>query len=235
MKIVLNPGHGPKNTGIFDPGAVGPTGIKEADINLSVANKLKPLLEAAGIEVLLIRDGDLSDITNQANASKADYFISLHCNSFSNGEAHGTETYVYQENSQAKDLALKLQDAAVKTLGTTNRGLKTNSFWVLRKTEMPALLIEMAFISNAKEERMLNDADIQNKLALALSDAIINHFGIKKESTIQIRFHLDEEENIDVNGQLIDNSTYFPIRKVFEELGYRVEWNEDRTVDIYKE
>ena len=107
MKIVLNPGHGPKNTGVFDPGAVGPTGIKEADINLSVANKLKPLLEAAGIEVLLIRDGDLSDVTNQANASNADYFISLHCNSFSNGEAHGTETYVYQEDSKAKDLFIK--------------------------------------------------------------------------------------------------------------------------------
>ena len=83
MKIVLNPGHGPKSSGVFDPGAVGPAGTREADVNLAVAKLLQPLLEATGAQVPLIRDGDLGDVVSKANASGADYFISIHCNAAS--------------------------------------------------------------------------------------------------------------------------------------------------------
>lgn len=225
MKIILNPGHGPKNTGVFDPGAVGPTGTREADINLAVAQLLKPLLEAAGAEVLVIRDGDLADVVSQANASGGDYFISLHCNSFGEPSAQGTETYVYQADSPAKGLAEAIQAAAVKVLGTADRGIKTADYYVLRKTAMPALLVELAFLSNPAEEGLLADAGTQQRLALALADAIIENLELRPVAgdEVQVTLH-GEEGQREFMGRLIDGVTYLPARAVLEALGYRVEW-----------
>ena len=178
MKIVLNPGHGPKNSGVFDPGAVGPAGTKEADINLAISQRLQPLLEAAGVDTLLIQDGDLADVVARANSAGADYFVSIHCNAASSSAAHGTETYIYRDTSQAKELATAIQAAVVAGLGTADRGVKTADFYVLRKTAMPALLIELAFVSNPEEEGLLSDQDIQRRIALALADTIISQMGI---------------------------------------------------------
>ena len=225
-KIILNPGHGPKNTGIFDPGAVGAGGTREADINLAVARLLAPLLEAAGSEVLLIRDGDLGDVTAQANASGGDYFISLHCNSFGEPSAQGTETYVYQADSPAKGLAEAIQAAVVRALGTADRGVKTAGYYVLRKTAMPALLVELAFLSNPAEEGLLADAGTQQRLVLALADAIMECLGIRPAAAaeqVQVTLH-GEEGQKEFMGRLIDGVTYLPARAVLEALGYRVEW-----------
>ena len=224
-KIILNPGHGPKNTGIFDPGAVGAGGTREADINLAVARLLAPLLEAAGSEVLLIRDGDLGDVTAQANASGGDYFISLHCNSFGEPSAQGTETYVYQADSPAKGLAEAIQAAVVRALGTADRGVKTAGYYVLRKTAMPALLVELAFLSNPAEEGLLADKDTQQRLALALADAIIENLELRPVAgdEVQVTLH-GEEGQKEFMGRLIDGVTYLPARAVLEALGYRVEW-----------
>ena len=185
MKIVLNPGHGPKNSGVFDPGAVGPAGTREADVNLAVAKLLQPLLEAAGAQVPLIRDGDLADVVARANSAGADYFVSIHCNAASSSAAHGTETYIYRDTSQAKELATAIQAAAVAELGTADRGVKTADFYVLRKTAMPALLIELAFISNPAEERLLADQDTQRRVALALADTIIGQLGIAPAEPVE--------------------------------------------------
>ena len=223
MKIVLNPGHGPKSSGVFDPGAVGPAGTREADVNLAVAKLLKALLEAAGLETPLIRDGDLGDVVSQANASGADYFISIHCNAASSSAAHGTETYIYKADSQAKKLAEAIQAAAAAELGTADRGVKTADFYVLRKTAMPALLIELAFVSNPEEEGLLSDQDIQRRIALTLADTIITHLGINPGSDDGVTVAIRGAADIILRGKRIDGVTYLPARACLEALGYQVD------------
>lgn len=228
MKIVLNPGHGPKSSGVFDPGAVGPAGTREADVNLAVAKLLQPLLEATGAQVLLIRDGDLGDVVSQANASGADYFISIHCNAASSSAAHGTETYIYKADSQAKKLAEAIQAAAAAELGTADRGVKTADFYVLRKTAMPALLIELAFVSNPEEEGLLSDQDIQRRIALTLADTIITHLGINPGSDDGVTVAIRGAADIILRGKRIDGVTYLPARACLEALGYQVDWEPGR-------
>lgn len=238
IRIVLNPGHGPKNSGVFDPGAVGPGRTREADVNLAVANHLQPLLEAAGADVLLVRDGDLADVAAFANVAKADYFISIHCNGSTDSDSSGTETYIYSDGSEAKGLAHAIQTAAVGTLGTTDRGVKIGShLYVLRKTVMPALLIELAFISNPVEERMLATADTQRRVALAMADAMIAELGLQPvapgmpKDEIPVHVHTDTG-TAQLAGKLIDGATYLPARVIAEALGCRVDWQPGR-VDVW--
>ncbi|MEA4893331.1 MAG: N-acetylmuramoyl-L-alanine amidase [Peptococcaceae bacterium] len=236
-KVIINPGHGPKNSGVFDPGAVGPSRIREADVNLAVAKLLKPLLEAAGAQVLLVRDGDLSDVVNTANVSGADYFVSIHCNAAADPAAHGTETYIYSENSKAMSLAKAIQAAAVEALGATDRGVKVRpGLYVLRKTVMPALLIELAFVSNPAEEQILASAGAQNRIALALANAIKEQLGLRPgpdpAADEEIRIFLHGAQLVELSGKLIDGTTYLPARVIAEAWGFRVDWQPGR-VDVW--
>ena len=234
-KIILNPGHGPKNSGVFDPGAVGPSRIREADVNLAVAKLLKPLLEAAGAQVLLVRDGDLSDVVNTANVSGADYFVSIHCNAAADPAAHGTETYIYSENGKAMSLAKAIQAAVVSALGTTDRGVKVRpGLYVLRKTSMPALLIELAFVSNAAEEQLLAWADKQGEIALAIADAIVEQLGLRSApaNDDEVRVYVHGDQMQQMSAKLIDGVTYLPARAIAEALGYRVDWQPGQ-VDVW--
>lgn len=173
-KIVLDPGH----SGNPDPGAVGPSGLREANVAQDVANKLANLLQADGHEVILTKQGDdpasddLGYRTSMANDTGADVFLSIHCNSAS-AQAHGTETYYYTYGSQnSARLAELCQTELVKELGLTDRGVKTAGYFVLRFTEMPAALVELAFISNPTEERLLGDDSFKTRCAIALYKAL---------------------------------------------------------------
>ena len=176
----------------------------------------------------LIRDGDLGDVVSQANASGADYFISIHCNAASSSAAHGTETYIYKADSQAKKLAEAIQAAAAAELGTADRGVKTADFYVLRKTAMPALLIELAFVSNPEEEGLLSDQDIQRRIALTLADTIIDQLGINPGSDDGVTVAIRGAADIILRGKRIDGVTYLPARACLEALGYQVDWEPGR-------
>ncbi|MBW6464762.1 MAG: N-acetylmuramoyl-L-alanine amidase, partial [Firmicutes bacterium] len=123
--IVVDPGHGGS-----DPGAVGTTGIQEKVINLAVAKHLVELLQQAGATVLVTRTGDQS-VSNQqrvdlANNAKANAYVSIHANAFSNSESNGTETHYCGENSSSsasKYLAQQLQRELVPALGLHDRGV----------------------------------------------------------------------------------------------------------------
>lgn len=178
MRIVIDPGHGGS-----DPGAVGPNGLKEAHVNLAVALKLAKMLQKAGLEVKLTRTSDtsleLKPRCDMANAWKADYFISIHCNAAANAQAQGTETYCLQLGGKGEILAKAVQAELVAATGRANRGVKTANYYVLRKTKMPAVLVELAFISNAEEERLLGNPDYQEKCATAIARGIGKVIGIK--------------------------------------------------------
>ena len=171
-KIVIDPGHGGK-----DPGAIGPNELQEKDVVLSVAFKVRDLLESYGYTVILTRTTDvylsLQERCDIANNNDADLFISIHNNSFSDPSANGTETFSYLPNDEGGQVAKVMQSKLIAALGLRNRGHKTSDFYVLRNTNMPAVLTELAFISNPKEEALLKTDEFQTKAAKAIVDSII--------------------------------------------------------------
>ncbi|BAL81343.1 N-acetylmuramoyl-L-alanine amidase [Caldisericum exile] len=179
--IVIDPGHGSYSGQYLDVGAIGFSGTKEAYIVLDIALRLKKLLEDAGAKVIITHNTvdnpnnpTLKGRVDIANSSGGDLFISIHLNSSINSDASGTETYYWYDSS--KRLADTIQSSLVKTLGTYDRGIKKDYLYVLRGvTTMPAILTEIGFISNPKEEALLKDSNFLDKVAKALFDGIVRY------------------------------------------------------------
>lgn len=185
MKIFIDAGH---NDNMVDTGATG-NSLREQDINFAISYLLAQKLKSIEVDVKLSRDkketiigtdlnSSLSTRAKMANDWGADLFISIHCNSFTNANANGTETYTYGTKSKAYELSKKLCDAISTKIGTYNRGAKIANYTVLTKTSMPAILIETAFISNSTDAMKLKNN--QEEIALAIFDTICEHYGIEK-------------------------------------------------------
>lgn len=181
-KIAIDPGHGGS-----DSGAIGASGVREKVINLIVAEKLIKLLHEAGATVVVTRNGDQTVIHQQRvdliNSSKADIMISIHANAFNNSESNGTETFYHAGSANAaasRLLALQLQRELIAALGLRNRGVKESSFFILKNTRIPAALVELGFISNPAEERILLDPENQERAAMALYRGIEVYFQQKR-------------------------------------------------------
>ena len=163
MKWYLDFGHGGK-----DSGAIGPTKLKESDISLKIGMMVKETLENAFEKVITTRDNDkyysLDYRTKKANNENCDYFISIHLNSASNTSAKGCEVWLYDENSKLQTLANSLCNNLATKMNTPNRGVKySKKLAVLKNSKMPALLIEIDFISNKEVENYLrNDKNLKN-------------------------------------------------------------------------
>lgn len=183
-KIVLDPGHGyMSSTGYFDVGAVGPSGTKESSINLSIALKIKALLEADGARVVMTRLDDSSkdnpDLTRRAqvaNSSGADLFLAIHQNATDAGSSiGGTETHYWFDRSRV--FAALIQKHLVSGLARADRGTQKTSLYLVSHIDtMPAALVECAFISNSEEERLLREESFQERVAKGIADAIVEYF-----------------------------------------------------------
>lgn len=185
--IALDAGHGGSDTG-----AIGPTGVTEKGVTLRVAKALQKLLQAEGATVLMTRTTDTEVSPKKANASdveelqarcdvgndgNADIFISMHMDSFTNSTPSGTTGYYYTKGSKAgQRLAQYLSEGVVTALGTGNRGTKSCNFYVVKHTDMPATLVEMAFISNDKEEKLMNSEAGINRAAEGLLNGLRRFF-----------------------------------------------------------
>ena len=187
--IVIVPGHGGN-----DAGAIGPTGVMEKNVTLKVALELRRLLEAEGAEVVMTRETDrtvsakgakASDIEelgarcDVANRVGADIFISIHADSFTRPEARGTTGYYYSKSStgRGQKLADCIRRNLVEQLGTPSRGTQPCNFYVVKNTDMPATLIELGFISNKEEEKLLDSREGVQKAAQGIFDGIEDYFG----------------------------------------------------------
>ena len=163
MKWYLDFGHGGK-----DSGAIGTNKTKESDIALKIGMMVKEKLENAFEKVITTRDNDkyysLDYRTKKANNENCDYFISIHLNSASNPSAKGCEVWLYDENSKLQTLANNLCNNLATKMNTPNRGVKySKKLAVLKNSKMPALLIEIDFISNKEVENYLrNDKNLKN-------------------------------------------------------------------------
>jgi len=183
--IAIDPGHGGS-----DPGAVGPNKVLEKNITLAIAKKLQKKLEKAGAKVVMTRQDDrdvfgkraetardeLNARATIANNNKADVFLSIHVDSFTNPTAGGTTVYYYQKTPYDALLAQTLKTNLVKAIGREDRGAKPANFYVIKRSLMPAALIEVAFISNPEEEKLLNTPNFQERVADGLVEGLKQFF-----------------------------------------------------------
>lgn len=177
MRVFINPGHHPG----LDPGAVNRDyGVTEADIVRDVGVQVAEYLAAAGCDVKTVQSNNLcgedaayTNVCLTANSWPADIFVSLHCNA-ATPAAQGTEVLVYSRWSTADKLASCIQRQIVGSLGTVDRGVKARpNLVVLNSTHMPAVLVEMGFISNGNDcEILINQ---QDELARAIARGITDY------------------------------------------------------------
>jgi N-acetylmuramoyl-L-alanine amidase len=174
MRVVIDPGHGGK-----DPGAIGPGGKKEKVVVLAVAKKLGKLLQVKH-KVLLTRQGDffveLYHRAILANAFGADLFLSIHCNGASSPSANGFEIWTSRGSTKSDRIATYIArawseafpDVVIRGDWSDGDVDKESNFCVLRRTSMPAVLVELDFITNSKMETLLSNAAYQDLMAVAL-------------------------------------------------------------------
>lgn len=183
-KVCLNPGHKPG----MDPGAIG-TKSTEAELALKYANVAAKYLTDVGYEVLIVQENELADIVAASDNFDTDVFVSIHLNSAVATTAYGTETFYYPTSSNGKKLAECVQSQVLEFMtqeriaqrpntnkntvkSYSDRGLKTDSLYVVRNTEAPACLLEVGFINNPMEEEILIDKvdEIGAAIARGVSD-----------------------------------------------------------------
>ena len=177
-KIVIDPGHGGK-----DPGSIGANGSYEKDFTLSLAMEVYHLLEKVPqIEVYMTRDKDIFLSAearvrpNFANDLGADLFISIHANTFTDPSVSGTESYYYHQNSLS--LANNIHKHVVKATGFRNRGTKKENYFVLKDTNMPAILLEIGYITNPEDEQTMLTNEFQQSVAKAINEGILEYLEI---------------------------------------------------------
>lgn len=151
------------------------TGLRECDVNLSIGKKIKYQLEKSGIEVPeVIQSSSIISVVNSINTNGSDFFISLNCNS-KNMQLQGTEVHILTQNSEIAPLATLILTNIVNTVGTENRGIKIRpDNYILKNTKPYGISIELAFIDNKEDEKLLREK--QDLFVTAISQAIITYF-----------------------------------------------------------
>lgn len=189
IRIFIDQGHNPSGP---NAGAEG-NGLREQDVNFNVGIYLAGLLnDDPRFEARVSRptpetslgtsnSTSLQARVNMANEWPADYFISIHCNSNSNPAISGSEMYVYRSYTQSYWLAQHILNAVVARVGTRDNGVRLNpSLYVLRKTTMPAVLVELAYLSNTEDaEKLRND---QSGFAWGIYNGLLSYFGLPQLS-----------------------------------------------------
>lgn len=183
--VVIDAGHGG-----FDSGKVGLKGVLEKDINLAIALKLRTLLEQEGINVIMTRetdDGlydegeankkqqDMKRRCSLINEAKPRAAVSIHQNSFTQESVKGPQVFYYETSVEGKRLAEILQDTLNEQLEISRpREMKANdTYYLLKKTEVPTVIVECGFLSNREEEALLSTEEYQNRTAEAICKGIL--------------------------------------------------------------
>lgn len=185
IRIYIDQGHNPYG---FNAGAEG-FGLREQDITYLVGAYLANIINAdsrftaitsrtSPDEILgYDTNSSLRTRTEQANQWGADYFLSIHTNANVNPAINGTEAYVYAVNTPSYELAVNIVNEIVRRLGTKNNGIYAlPSLYVLRRTNMPAVLIELAYLSNEGDAALL--ADKPYEFAYAIYVGLLNYLGL---------------------------------------------------------
>ena len=178
-KVVIDPGHGGS-----DPGAVGINGLRETDIVLEVSKKISEFLTKKGVKTLLTRNYertlDLHPRVTKANNSRADAFVSIHANATrgKRSEVNGLETYYfsgYGGYSLAKNIHKQI---LISSTQSPDRGVRKSRFYVIRKTSMPAALVEIGFVTGMYDAALLRQKAYRDKMSFAIAKGILNYLNV---------------------------------------------------------
>ena len=189
MCIVVDAGHGGD-----DPGKIGINDALEKDINLQIALKLQKLLEQNNIKVVMTRDTDQGLYSDGATNKKAEdmqtrckiiedsdalFTVSIHQNSYTSPEIQGAQVFYYGQSETGKKLAETLQSALIEQVDPDNhREAKANeSYYLLKKTPTPTVIVECGFLSNPAEAELLLQDEYQDKLVNAIYSGIETYLG----------------------------------------------------------
>lgn len=181
--VVLDPGHGGR-----DPGKVGAQGEQEKDINLAISLKVKERLEKDGMEVVMTREEDvmltdedasnkkLEDLNNRIriiNERQPAVAVSIHQNSYSDASVKGAQIFYFTYSDKGKQAAEALQKELLEFDQENTRKIKANdTYYLLKKTEVPTVIVECGFLSCPEEAALLTDEAYQKKLAEAIAKGI---------------------------------------------------------------
>ncbi len=187
LTVVVDPGHGG-----FDPGKVGLNNSLEKDINLSIALKLKTILEQNDINVIMTREddrglysesdsskktGDLRKRVEIINSNDAVVTVSIHQNSFIQESIKGAQVFYYAGSEEGKKFAEIMQEQLKKTLKDGNKRVAkaNNNYYLLKKSSCPIIIVECGFLSNYAETALLLDEAYQEKLAWSIHLGIFSY------------------------------------------------------------
>lgn len=195
ITVIVDAGHG-----LPDGGAVGTNGTIEQEINLEIAKKVREVLVAKGINVIMTRETP-DGLSNSKNStirqmkiddmkkrmqimkkSKADLFVSIHMNSFGNSTASGLRIFYSHNFEDIKPLAENIQSRMSDVTGAKMSVVKTadTKLYLLKNPPLASILVECGFLSNPEEEKNLADSEYQSRLAWAIADAIEKYYALQK-------------------------------------------------------
>lgn len=173
LVVVIDPGHGGG-----DPGAIGIGGLQEKGVVLDVSRQVAGLLQQQGITAVMTRQDDreidLEPRVNLAERINARLFVSIHANaiSLSRPDISGLETYYF---SSGERLARVIHSNVLRGTGARDRGVRKARFFVLRKTSMPSVLVEIGFVTGAEDAARLNSANYRSQMAAAIAQGILQY------------------------------------------------------------
>ena len=201
--VVIDAGHGG-----FDRGGIPGQRVPEKTMTLDVAQRLKAVLTAYGYRVVMTRDSDvfvpLGTRVAIANSYRDAIFVCIHFNAARRGSANGIETYFY--SSQSLPLASAIHYYVAGGAPTPNRGVRRRGFYVLRKTTIPAVLVECGFLTNATEANFAQSSAYQQKLAEEIGR------GIRERSLVA---------STSAANRLAANNTTVPLQPFIDQTHYR--------------
>lgn len=178
--VIIDPGHGSS-----DPGKVGVNGALEKDVNLKIAKKVKKMLEKKNIQVVMTREKDeaaaeldsgnkkIEDMKKRVkliNDTRPEIVVSIHQNSYHEPEIHGAQVFYYSHSEDGEKAAKIMQEALLSCDKENTRQAKANdTYYLLKKTEVPTIIVECGFLSNPAEAEKLVTEEYQK----AVADAIV--------------------------------------------------------------
>jgi N-acetylmuramoyl-L-alanine amidase len=181
--VLIDAGHGG-----FDPGKMAGEQILEKDINLKIAKKLQTYLEQGGATVIMTRvtdealaedkKDDMRSRKEIANTSHGDILVSIHQNSYPDSKVSGYQIFYYNTSDNSKNLANNINNKLKETVNPNNRLLPAanKNYFVLRQTELPAVIVECGFLTNSSDKYNLTTDKYQSKIAWGIYMGIVDYF-----------------------------------------------------------
>ena len=181
IRIVVDSGHGGS-----DPGKVGINGALEKDVNLKIAKKIEKLLEKNHVQVIMTRedenglaDSKVEDMKKRVsiiNEKKPVLAVSIHQNSYGQESIHGAQVFYYSHSKEGEAAAQVMQEALLSIDPGNKRQAKANdTYYMLKKTEVPLIIVECGFLSNQEEAEKLVTEEYQMKIAEAVCEGVLGY------------------------------------------------------------